>query len=139
MFRRKLYMRAAVFPIPGPAVVIISQECMIDLNRERVDSARRRRSGWAERESKRVVGNFWRADVQRTAHAAPGEKRKGRTRSVERCAATALSGYEIYNGNWDTRCPRTQGAAEEYREESCGRKRRKIMESGYGCNNINGS
>jgi hypothetical protein len=86
MFRRKLYPRAAALPIPGAAVVIISQECMIDLNRERVGSAQE----GSDRQKGRVEGWLGISSARMCAsQRTPGEKRKGRA-LLGRCAALPL-------------------------------------------------
>jgi len=92
MFSRKLYVRAAAFHTWSMAV-IISQECVIDLNRERVSPTT---GGNRKRESERVIRNFGRADV-RAARAE--RKKKERAMRVVNAAPPLLSGHEIYSEN----------------------------------------
>jgi len=113
MFRRKLYARAAVLPIPGAAVVIISQECMIDLNRERVGSAQGRRTG-RKRESGRVVGNFERADMRIAAHAGRKKERASAALPLHHCRRTR---YTTETGTRVVREARTRNTEKRAVEE----------------------
>jgi len=116
MFRRKLYARAAALPIPGAAVVIISQECMIDLNRERVGSAQGRRTG-----RKGEWKGGWEFRARGCAHRSARREKKGKgaRSSGERCTATAprRTRYTTETGTRVVREARTRNTEKRAVEE----------------------
>lgn len=139
MLRRKLYARPAASHTCG-TVVIISQECMIDLNRERVgpardDGAENRQKG---RVNRRVVGNFSGARI--CAQRALWEREKGK--SARARALPLLSRHEIYSENWDTFLGEREAKKREYREavdDEAKEGEQKLWRAKPRCNNISGS